>query len=233
MCDDNVHRCKLVILGDTGVGKTSIAVRFVRNAFRTFETTTGGTFLTQKAKLGGDSKAVVKFNIWDTAGQERFRSVAPLYYKGATAAIVVYDVTDPFSFLSAQSWIEELSERGDSGIVVALAGNKTDLQNDPDQPTMTFEDADDYARENGIIHIGTSAKTGKHVQELFVEIARELPLPDPPPDPPTDDGNQEAVPLTNGSTEGDETTTTVQRLASSVAAAVCGCFKRNRILGEG
>jgi len=232
--DDNLHRCKLVILGDTGVGKTSIAVRFVRNTFRTFETTTGGTFLTQKAQVGEDSEAVVKFNIWDTAGQERFRSVAPLYYKGAKAAIVVYDVTDPFSFLSAQSWIEELSERGDPGVVIALAGNKTDLQNNDNneqqqqqqQPTIIFEDAEEYAKEKGIIHLGTSAKTGQNVRRLFVEIARELPLPDPPPSPPDDGSTEGAELLTNRGADG--TTTAVHRFASSVAASVCGCCKRYR-----
>jgi small GTP-binding protein len=251
--NDNVHRCKLVILGDTGVGKTSIAVRFVRNTFRKFETTTGGTFLTQKAQVGEDSEAVVKFNIWDTAGQERFRSVAPLYYKGAKAAIVVYDVTDPFSFLSAQSWIEELSERGDPGVVIALAGNKIDLQNSDNneqqeqqeqqqqqqqeqqqqqqRPTIIFEDAEEYAKEKGIIHLGTSAKTGKNVRRLFVEIARALPLPDPPPSPPDDGSAEGAELLTNRGA--DVTTTAVHRFASSVAASVCGCCKHYRKPGGG
>jgi len=255
MCDDkNVNRFKLVILGDTGVGKTSLAVRFVRDIFRTFETTTGGTFLAQKIEL--EDSTVVKFHIWDTAGHDKFRSVAPLYYRGASAAIVVYDITNPFSLVGAKSWIAELLERGDPGVVIALAGNKVDLDGScveeeecfsrnttattsttltttststsTSTTSIAFEEAESYAKDNGILHLGTSAKDATNVKALFVEIARQLPTE--PPLPPYVDGDEEATTTTIESSSliaspehGDRTTTTTtaQRIASSLAALCC------------
>jgi len=220
MGDHNVHRFKIVILGDTGVGKTSLAVRFVRDVFRKFETTTGGTFYTQKVELEDDS--TVKFNIWDTAGQERFRSVAPLYYRGAAAAIVVYDVTSYLSFTSAKSWIEELRERGDPDVLIVLVGNKIDLE--PSKNTVTFDEAEAYASDQNILHLGTSAKTAQNVRALFVEIAKALPKPDllPPDEEPSE------TPLLVAPSQTDrETTTKAQRLAS-VLSFWC-CFKRKKL----
>lgn len=83
-------------------------------------------FLTQTVPIEG---ATVKFEIWDTAGQERYRSLAPMYYRGAAAAIVVYDITNKESFNGAKSWVKELQRRGDPNVVITLAGNKADLQN--------------------------------------------------------------------------------------------------------
>ena len=151
-----------------------------------------GTFYTQKIEVennrnhnhkynhdgddDGETRSVVKFNIWDTAGQERFRSVAPLYYRGAAAAIVVYDVTSYLSLVSAKSWIDELTDRGDPDVLIVLVGNKVDLE--PSKNTVTFREADVYAKDNGLLHLGTSAKTAKNVKALFHKIAQELPKPD-------------------------------------------------------
>lgn len=118
---------KLVLLGDTAVGKSCLVVRFVRDEFFEFqEPTIGAAFLTQTVPIEG---ATVKFEIWDTAGQERYRSLAPMYYRGAAAAIVVYDITNKESFNGAKSWVKELQRRGDPNVVITLAGNKADLQN--------------------------------------------------------------------------------------------------------
>lgn len=151
-----------------------------------------GTFYTQKIEVenncsrnrnhnhdgddDGETRSVIKFNIWDTAGQERFRSVAPLYYRGAAAAIVVYDVTNYLSLVSAKSWIDELTNRGDPDVLIVLVGNKVDLE--PSKNTVTFREADAYAKDNGLLHLGTSAKTAKNVKALFHKIAQELPKPD-------------------------------------------------------
>jgi len=116
--------------------------------------------------------STVKFEIWDTAGQERYRSLAPMYYRGASAAVVVYDITNRGSFEGAISWITELQRRGDPNVVLALAGNKADNES---QRQVPKEEADAYAAENGIIFHETSAKTAKNVRELFVEIANKLP----------------------------------------------------------
>ncbi|CAB9522511.1 Ras-related protein Rab [Seminavis robusta] len=165
-----VHHFKLVLLGDTAVGKSCLVVRFVRDEFFEFqEPTIGAAFLTQTVQL---DDSTVKFEIWDTAGQERYRSLAPMYYRGAAAAIVVYDITNPDSFTGAKSWVKELQRRGDPNVVIALAGNKADLDS---RRKVEFEEANAYAEENGILHLETSAKNANNVKSLFVEIAGKLP----------------------------------------------------------
>jgi len=161
---------KLVLLGETSVGKTCVTIRFVKNEFFEFqEPTIGAAFLTQTITL---DDTTVKFEIWDTAGQERYRSLAPMYYRGATAAIIVYDVTSPSSFEGAKSWVKELQRRGDPNCVIALAANKADLE---DKRKVSVEEGDAYASNFGIIHMQTSAKSGLNIKNLFVEIARKLP----------------------------------------------------------
>eukprot|EP01032_Pedospumella_encystans_P029341 gene29341-33135_t len=126
MSANRVCHFKLVLLGDSAVGKSCLVVRFVRDEFFEFqEPTIGAAFLTQTVTL---DDATVKFEIWDTAGQERYRSLAPMYYRGAAAAIVVYDITKKDSFNGAKSWVKELQRRGDPNVVIALAGNKADME---------------------------------------------------------------------------------------------------------
>mmetsp|Transcript_3804 Transcript_3804/g.6494 ORF Transcript_3804/g.6494 Transcript_3804/m.6494 type:complete len:194 (-) Transcript_3804:110-691(-) len=174
---NRVCHFKLVLLGDTAVGKSCLVVRFVRDEFFEFqEPTIGAAFLTQTVAL---DDATVKFEIWDTAGQERYRSLAPMYYRGAAAAIVVYDITNPDSFTGAKSWVKELQRRGDPNVVIALAGNKADLEA---RRKVEFEEANAYAEENGILHLETSAKNANNVKALFVEIAKKLPKNPPQPE---------------------------------------------------
>jgi len=171
---------KLVLLGDTAVGKSCLVVRFVRDEFFEFqEPTIGAAFLTQTVTL---DDSTVKFEIWDTAGQERYRSLAPMYYRGAAAAVVVYDITNKDSYTGAKSWVKELQRRGDPKVVIALAGNKADNETNRVVP---LEEAQSYAEENGIILMETSAKTALNVRELFVEIANKLPKSAPVDDQAT------------------------------------------------
>jgi small GTP-binding protein len=114
----------------------------------------------------------VRFEIWDTAGQERYHSLAPMYYRGAQAAVVVYDITSIESFERAQSWVKELQRQGSPNIVVALAGNKLDRQEARQVEATT---AQAYAKENGILFMETSAKSAVNVNELFLAIAQKLP----------------------------------------------------------
>jgi len=170
MSNNRVCHFKLVLLGDTAVGKSCLVVRFVRDEFFEFqEPTIGAAFLTQTVAL---DDATVKFEIWDTAGQERYRSLAPMYYRGAAAAIIVYDITNPDSFAGAKSWVKELQRRGDTNVVIAMAGNKADLES---RRKVDFNEANAYAEENGILHMETSAKNSNNVRALFVEIAKSLP----------------------------------------------------------
>ncbi|KAL1999394.1 hypothetical protein VTN02DRAFT_4578 [Thermoascus thermophilus] len=119
---------KLVLLGEAAVGKSSLVLRFVNNDFQeNKEPTIGAAFLTQKCSL---PTRTIKFEIWDTAGQERFASLAPMYYRNAQAALVVYDLTKPSSLTKAKHWVAELQRQASPGIVIALVGNKLDLTND-------------------------------------------------------------------------------------------------------
>ena len=163
---------KLVLLGETAVGKTSVALRFSRDSFLEYqESTIGAAFLTQSVTLPS-SEEVVKFEIWDTAGQERYHSLAPMYYRGAKAALVVYDVTSADSFARAKAWVAELVESGSSDVVLALAGNKCDLTEDRE---VSIEDAKEYCIAQNIgIFYETSAKNDENVAELFRDIAETL-----------------------------------------------------------
>ncbi|CAN6459705.1 unnamed protein product [Victoria cruziana] len=103
-------QAKLVLLGDMGTGKTSLVLRFVKGQFFDYqESTIGAAFFSQILSL---NEATVKFDIWDTAGQERYHSLAPMYYRGAAAAVVVYDITSMDSFVRAKKWVQELQRQG-------------------------------------------------------------------------------------------------------------------------
>eukprot|EP00850_Spirogloea_muscicola_P022294 SM000287S10616 [mRNA] locus=s287:13819:16051:+ [translate_table: standard] len=167
-----------VLLGDMGAGKSSLVLRFVKGQFSEYqESTIGAAFLTQSVAV---NETTVKFEIWDTAGQERYHSLAPMYYRGAAAAVIVYDITNTDSFARAKKWVQELQKQGNPNLVMALAGNKADLDN---ARKVTAEEAQEYAEENGLFFMETSAKSAENVNELFYEIARKLPKVQPAQQP--------------------------------------------------
>lgn len=156
------------------MGKSSLVLRFVKGQFHEFqESTIGAAFLTQTVCL---DDTTVKFEIWDTAGQERYHSLAPMYYRGAQAAIVVYDITNEESFVRAKNWVKELQRQASPNIVIALAGNKADLQG---KRALDFQDAQSYADDNSLLFMETSAKTSMNVNEIFMAIAKKLPKNEP------------------------------------------------------
>ncbi|CAO0792711.1 unnamed protein product [Mucor circinelloides] len=121
------YQFKLVLLGESAVGKSSLVMRFVKDHFDEYrESTIGAAFLAQTVTL--DDNTIVKFEIWDTAGQERYKSLAPMYYRNANCAVVVYDITQASSLEKAKAWVNELQRQADPNIVIALAGNKCDLE---------------------------------------------------------------------------------------------------------
>ena len=165
------YSCKLVLLGDSAVGKSCLVTRFTKGEFFEFqEPTIGAAFLT--AEVGLDDGTSVKFELWDTAGQERYRSLAPMYYRGAAAAIVAYDITNADSFNGAKAWVAELQCRGGSDCLIVLVGNKSDLEysRNVDETLVST-----YVASSEISHIKTSAKTGVNVSELFRLIAKKVP----------------------------------------------------------
>ncbi|URD97045.1 Sugar transporter [Musa troglodytarum] len=161
----NSINAKLVLLGDMGAGKSSLVLRFVKGQFLEFqESTIGAAFFSQTLAV---SNATVKLEIWDTAGQERYHSLAPMYYRGAAAAIIVYDISRMESFERAKKWVQELQKQGSPILVTALAGNKCDLED-------KREEAQTYAEENGLFFMETSAKTAINVNDIFYEIGGDF-----------------------------------------------------------
>lgn len=162
-----VREVKVCLLGDIGVGKSSLVGRFVHNSFNPNLTTTLGASFMSKS-LTADSHTI-KFQIWDTAGQERYRSLLPMYYRNAAAAVVVYDITNEGTFDVLQEWITELHRLGPTNIVLAIAGNKCDLE---EKREITYSRGEHYAQEVNAIFCETSALDATNVEELFVKISK-------------------------------------------------------------
>jgi small GTP-binding protein len=166
-----IYHHKIVLLGDSSVGKSCISCRFVNNDFNEFqEPTIGAAYLTKEILIN-DKK--IKYEIWDTAGQERYRSLAPMYYRGSSAAIVVYDVTQKDSLVGAKTWINEI-KRKTKNCYIILVGNKSDLLNEKKNYYVNLENVRTFAENNNIKNILVSAKTGENVEDIFIDIGKKL-----------------------------------------------------------
>ncbi|KAI0068275.1 GTP-binding protein ypt5 [Artomyces pyxidatus] len=165
---DKSVQVKLVLLGEAAVGKSSVVLRFVSNEFQANkEPTIGAAFLTQKCRL---EDRVLRYEIWDTAGQERFHSLAPMYYRNAQAAVVVYDVTKASSLEKAKTWVKELQRQANPNIVIALAGNKVDLvQPSPAAAGSSIAESEDEADDA----TATPGEAGADASEA--ESLRQVP----------------------------------------------------------
>mmetsp|Transcript_25862 Transcript_25862/g.28753 ORF Transcript_25862/g.28753 Transcript_25862/m.28753 type:complete len:209 (-) Transcript_25862:109-735(-) len=157
---------KLLLIGDSGVGKSCLLLRFADDTYtETYISTIGVDFKIRTIQLGGKT---VKLQIWDTAGQERFRTITSSYYRGAHGIIIVYDVTDPLSFTNVKQWLQEIDRYACEDVNKLLVGNKCDLQT---KRSVEASTAKEFADSLGIPCIETSAKNATNVEEAFTRMA--------------------------------------------------------------
>ena len=195
---------KVVLLGDSGVGKSSIVLRFVTNEFRPYsESTIGASFMSKKLTILApeenedhhppmnnnnnndnteeeeeDSQNseqsrfyTVNFKIWDTAGQEKYHSLAPLYYRGAGAAILVYDICNQVSFESLKRWVSELKINGPAGLMIVICGNKIDMK---EHRQVDSYSAQEYAQSIDAFYIETSCRDDINIERIFKQIGTNV-----------------------------------------------------------
>nr|XP_022306678.1 ras-related protein Rab-8A-like isoform X1 [Crassostrea virginica] len=166
---EHVIRVKLMLIGDTAVGKTSILVRFIKEVFDPiFITTIGIDFKIRTIELDGKK---IKLQIWDTAGQERFRTITTAYYRGAMGIMLVYDITNEKSFENIRNWIRNIEEHASQDVDKMILGNKCDMN---DKRVVSKEKGESLAIEHGIKFMETSAKASINVEEAFFTLARDI-----------------------------------------------------------
>ena len=168
MYEEPKYIIKITLLGEKNVGKTSLVYRYIENKFReNYKATLGVNLLKKDMEVDGNA---VSAQIWDLGGQDSFRSLRKLYLEGANGALVIFDLTDRKTFDKLNEWIESFRDiRGDQPI--ALIGNKSDLEN---QRKITDKEASDYAVNNNLELILTSAKTGQNVEEAFIKLTKRI-----------------------------------------------------------
>jgi len=160
---------KLLLIGDSGVGKSSLLLRFADNTFtESFISTIGVDFKIRTLEIDGNT---VKLQIWDTAGQERFRTITSSYYRGAHGIIVVYDVTNPETFNNVQKWLQEIERYACETVHKLLVGNKCDLVS---ERKVSSDDAREFADQLNLVFLETSAKDSTNVEEAFSKMARSI-----------------------------------------------------------
>lgn len=160
---------KIVIIGNSSVGKSSLLLRFADDVFHdTFLPTIGVDFKIRTIEQAG---SVVKLQMWDTAGQEKFKTIVSAYYKGAQGIMFVFDLTDPKSFSDVKSWMAEAERFSHDKVVKILVGNKSDMEN---ERMIRREDAQQFADSEGMLYYETSAKTNYNVETLFKTFSGKM-----------------------------------------------------------
>jgi len=160
---------KYIIIGDTGVGKSCLLLQFTDKRFQPVHDLTIGVEF--GARMITIDNRQIKLQIWDTAGQESFRSITRSYYRGAAGALLVYDITRRETFNHLTRWLEEARKNSSSNMVIMLIGNKSDLDG---RRAVSVREGEDFARENGLIFMETSAKTAANVEQAFIKTAEKI-----------------------------------------------------------
>lgn len=160
---------KYIIIGDTGVGKSCLLLQFTDKRFQPVHDLTIGVEF--GARMITIRNKPIKLQIWDTAGQESFRSITRSYYRGAAGALLVYDITRRETFTHLSTWLEDARQHANPNMTIMLIGNKCDLAH---RRAVTTEEGAQFAKENGLIFLETSAKTSQNVEEAFINTAAKV-----------------------------------------------------------
>ncbi|KAJ7541785.1 hypothetical protein O6H91_10G076600 [Diphasiastrum complanatum] len=167
--EDYDYLFKVVLIGDSGVGKSNLLSRFTRNEFSLeSKSTIGVEFATRSINVDGK---LIKAQIWDTAGQERYRAITSAYYRGAVGALLVYDITRHVTFENVKRWLKELKDHTDSNIVVMLVGNKSDLRH---LRAVSVEDGQLFSEREALYFMETSALESTNVENAFKQILTQI-----------------------------------------------------------
>eukprot|EP01097_Dermamoeba_algensis_P000303 TRINITY_DN110_c0_g1_i1.p1 TRINITY_DN110_c0_g1~~TRINITY_DN110_c0_g1_i1.p1 ORF type:complete len:214 (-),score=37.44 TRINITY_DN110_c0_g1_i1:89-730(-) len=186
---------KIVLIGDSGVGKSNLLSRFTRNEFNLeTKSTIGVEFATRSIQVDGKT---IKAQIWDTAGQERYRAITSAYYRGAVGALLVYDIAKSQTFKNVERWLAELRENSSGNMVIMLVGNKSDLKHLREVSTET---AHEFSEKNGLSFIETSALESTNVEAAFGKILTEIYRATHRPQPSSSSSSAPSSNLPSGST---------------------------------
>ncbi|XP_016137003.1 ras-related protein Rab-11A-like [Sinocyclocheilus grahami] len=167
--DEYDYLFKVVLIGDSGVGKSNLLSRFTRNEFNLeSKSTIGVEFATRSIHVEGKT---VKAQIWDTAGQERYRAITSAYYRGAVGALLVYDIAKHLTYENAERWLKELQNHADSNIVIMLVGNKSDLRH---LRAVPMDESKAFAEKHGLSFLETSALDSSNVELAFQTVLTEI-----------------------------------------------------------
>ncbi len=169
MTDELVY--KVLLLGDSSVGKTCFLLRYCDKSFQEAHLSTIGLDYRLKSMTLQNDKNI-KLQIWDTAGQDRFRAITKNYYKGANGIILIYDVTNKQSYENVKNWLTQIKEEANPNVIIYLAGNKIDVEEE--QRVITTEDGQKIADEYKLPFKETSAKNGINVNEIFQELVEKI-----------------------------------------------------------
>lgn len=167
--DEYDYLFKIVLIGDSGVGKSNLLSRFTRNEFSLeSKSTIGVEFATKSIQVDGK---IIKAQVWDTAGQERYRAITSAYYRGAVGALLVYDIAKHVTYENVERWLKELRDHADQNIVIMLVGNKSDLRH---LRAVPVEEARAFAEKNSLSFIEASALDSTNVETAFQQILTEI-----------------------------------------------------------
>lgn len=160
---------KILLVGDSGVGKSSILLRYTDDEYKPEYISTIGVDFKIRSLSYGDK--TIKLQLWDTAGQERFQMITSSYYRGAHGIIIVYDITCKESFKNIKNWLHQINQYANEKVLKIIVGNKSDLQ---DKRVVEKKEVEEFCKENNIYHIETSAKNSNNIKDIFLYLCEKL-----------------------------------------------------------